>query len=70
MSLKIDVVIASINELSNLYNLKEWVIRMNHKVKVIVVDEGDEKIRGRNSNLLQGLQYEFYGPKERGHWFK
>jgi hypothetical protein len=67
--MKIHIVIASVNDLLNIAGFKEQLIKNANKIKIIVVDEGDEKIRGKNRQILQGLQYEFYGPNERRSWF-
>lgn len=63
--MKIYLVIASINELEYLnYN------NLKNIDKIVVIDEGDEDIRLRNTNRLQNLDVEFYGPHEREKWFK
>ena len=41
-----------------------------HNCKIIVVDEGDEKIREKNNELLSKMSCVFYGPNEREEWFK
>ncbi len=38
--------------------------------KIIVVDEGDEKVRKESLKMLEGLDIEFHGPRERGEFFK
>lgn len=68
--MKAYIVIASINELSNIAKLKDQLIRDFNEVKIIIIDEGDEKLRSNNNILLQGLQHEFYGPKERAKYFQ
>lgn len=65
---KIYLVTASINELANLDTFKNSLQR--YDVKIVVVDEGAKAIRRRNKEILSGLNYEFYGPKERKEWFK
>jgi hypothetical protein len=68
--MKIYIVIASINELLNLYQFKNQLSRNDHEIKVIVIDEGDEKLTDRNRKLLEEIDYRFYGPKERASWFQ
>ena len=60
--------IASINELNNLSMFKPMLKR--YECEIIVVDEGDGKLRDKNSRLLEELSYRFFGPKEREEWFK
>jgi hypothetical protein len=67
--MRIYIVIASVNELLNIVSFKEQLIKNANEIKIIVIDEGDEKIREKNRQILQGLQYEFYGPNERRSWF-
>jgi len=68
---RIYVVTASIYPLDNLVDLLR-----NESVepgKILVIDEGDEKIRERNKEILRRLGLEkifFYGPGEREEWFK
>jgi hypothetical protein len=59
---------AAINELTNFSMFKDSL--QKHEVKIVVVDEGDEAVRRRNRKLLSGLEYKFYGPKEREEWFR
>jgi hypothetical protein len=68
--MKIYIVIASINILSNLYNFKKEIVELKNNVKVVVVDEGDEVVRKKNRKILKSFNYEFYGPRERDQWFK
>jgi len=70
--MKVYIVIASINVLSNLYDFKSQLFVQKDNVKVVVIDEGEEIIRDKNNNILRELncEYEFYGPKERVQWFK
>ncbi|MBC7120980.1 MAG: hypothetical protein H5T33_05310 [Candidatus Methanosuratus sp.] len=62
------LIMASINELSNLNPLKQELKETN--TKVIVVDEGNQGIRSRNEIVLDGLERSYYGPREREDWFK
>lgn len=64
------IIIASINVLSNIAQLKEHFINSDHTVKVLIIDEGNEQIRGENADLLRDICYEFYGPRERSEWFR
>jgi hypothetical protein len=68
--MKIHLVIASINVLSNLCELKKEISELKDDVKVVVVDEGNEVIREKNKEILKDLNHRFYGPKERVQWFK
>jgi hypothetical protein len=68
--MKIYIIIASINVLSNLYGFEKEITELKDSVKVVVVDEGDEAVRQKNKELLKDFNYEFYGPKERAQWFK
>jgi hypothetical protein len=62
------LVIATINELTNLKGLIEKLC--TNSTKVIVVDEGDESIRARNERILQNVNRAYYGPRERREWFR
>ncbi|MHA1583356.1 MAG: hypothetical protein ACTSYM_12790 [Candidatus Baldrarchaeia archaeon] len=68
MTLDVYIVVASINELNNLKLFKPSL--ENYNCELIIVDEGDERLRDRNSKLLQGLSYRFFGPLERKEWFR
>ncbi len=61
------IVTASINEIENLDPL---VAYDEEAIKVIIIDEGDEKIRTKNDEHLDDVPHEHYGPKERDEWFK
>jgi hypothetical protein len=62
------LVIATIHELQN---LKELTTELKDTgTKVIVVDEGDEKVRDLNDKILSGTVHSYYGPRERTEWFK
>jgi len=67
---KIYLVVTSINVLSNLCSFKKEIAELKDNVKVVVVDEGDEVVRGKNNEILKELNYKFYGPRERIQWFK
>jgi hypothetical protein len=66
--MEIYVVIASINELSNIKAFEPMLIK--HNCKVIVIDEGAENVRTRNDDLLSAIPHVYYGPRERAEWFK
>ena len=68
--MKIYIVIATINILSNFYGIKKDIAELKDNIKIVVVDEGDEVVREKNKEILDGFEYEFYGPKERVQWFK
>src|SRR5207249_5480437 len=60
-SMKIALVIPSIQKLDNLVAFKPELLK--YKTRVIVVDEGDN--REENSEILDGLDFSFFGPGER-----
>jgi hypothetical protein len=62
------IVIASVNKLLNLFQFKDQLDKDN--IKLIIIDEGDQKLREKNKKLLKGMDYRFYGPKERDSWFQ
>jgi len=71
--MKVYIVIASINPLSNLRPLIDEIkngLEYTISTKLVVVDEGDTKLRSLNQRLLDGVTYEFYGPTERIRWFQ
>ena len=70
MILRICFVVASINELSNLGRLRSQLAQSTYTNHIIVIDEGNYKIRTKNRELLKELNIEFYGPRERISWFK
>jgi len=43
--MKIYIVIASVNVLSDLYGFEKEIAELKDNVKVVVVDEGDEVVR-------------------------
>ncbi len=61
------VVTSSINPLTN---LKSLYGTNDHEIKILVIDEGDEKIRKANNKILSNISHEYYGPRERKKWFK
>jgi len=56
------IIAASINEIENLKPLKNHT---EEELKVIVIDEGDKKVRLRNDEHLKDIPHEHFGPKER-----
>jgi len=58
---------ASISELGN---LRQFQFPRQHDYKVLIIDEGDSKLRKRNGDILSGVPHEYYGPEERESWFK
>lgn len=66
--MKVSIVIASNNELLNVEVFRsKWE---KHDCSVIVVDEGDKKVREKNKQILSNLSHVFYGPVERENWFR
>jgi hypothetical protein len=67
---KIYLVTASVNPLDNLLTIFEE--ENERPEKIIIVDEGDERLREYNKKILRRLNVEisFYGPEERIEWFK
>lgn len=68
--MKVYIVVASMNELHNVGQFMDHLMKSSHEIKLLIVDEGDEILRNRNRGLLKGVDYTFYGPKERALWFK
>ncbi len=64
--MRVYIVTASINPLENLSVLGD----SSTEAKILVIDEGDEKVRKLNEKFLSNIPHEFYGPKEREEWFK
>ena len=60
------IVTASVNEVENLKALSDRA----DDIKVLVIDEGNEKIRARNVKNLANVPSEHFGPRERERWFK
>lgn len=61
------IITASINETKNLKSLQ------NHEkgeVKVIIIDEGNKKVRLKNDEHIKDVPHEHFGPQEREEWFK
>ena len=67
--MKVQVIIASVNELHNVAQFKEHLTKSSHGIKLVIVDEGDEALRDKNKKTLEGISYAFYGPRERALWF-
>lgn len=63
----ISVVVASINKLENIEQIKNVLI--HNDVELLVIDEGDQHVRKKNSEILTGLNHKYYGPSERKKWF-
>ncbi len=61
------IIAASINEIENLRPLKNHT---EEELRVIVIDEGDKKVRLRNDEHLKDIPHEHFGPKEREKWFR
>jgi hypothetical protein len=61
------IVTASINELKNLKPLNS---AQQENFKVLIIDEGNAKLRMRNDEHLEDVPHEYFGPKERSEWFK
>ncbi len=61
------VVTASINEVKNLKPLNSLEQR---DLKVLIIDEGNAKLRMKNNEHLQDIPHEYFGPRERRKWFK
>jgi hypothetical protein len=58
---KVAIVVPSIRVLNNIPGL----LKMVNKVHVIIVDEGDEKVRTENDKVLENIPHSFWGPEER-----
>ncbi|UCC33242.1 MAG: hypothetical protein JSW53_05600, partial [Candidatus Bathyarchaeota archaeon] len=61
------VITASINELGNLKPLSSVD---QEDLKVLIIDEGDARLRAKNDEHLGDIPHEYFGPKERREWFK
>lgn len=63
------LITASIYVLDNL-----WGFRVRGDLedveRIIVVDEGDERVRRESLKMLEGLNIEFHGPREREEFFR
>lgn len=68
--MNITLVIASINELDNLKYFESTMMRSQNDLKILIIDEGDLKLREKNKKILSSFNHRFYGPKERSEWFK
>jgi len=67
--LKVVIVVASVNELVNVPKILADET-MASDCELVVIDEGESRVRARNVALLQGVDKEFYGPRERTDWFR
>lgn len=65
---RVDIVTASIRDLINIKSFDFG--RMKNEVKVLIIDEGDRKLREKNDEILSEIPHEYYGPREREKWFK
>lgn len=61
------IITTSINEVKNLKALND---EENEDLKVIVIDEGNKKVRLKNDEYLAKIPHKHFGPKEREDWFK
>jgi len=66
--MKIDIVVVSINELETMK--LEAIDGGDHDLRFVIVDEGDVKVRRRNSKILESHSFVHYGPRERTRWFR
>lgn len=66
--MEVYIVVASINTLENIKKFETMLA--NHNYKIIVVDEGEKTVRRSNDKLLSKMPHIYYGPNERGEWFK
>lgn len=66
--MRVSIVMASINELENVKAFEPMLVQDD--CNLIVVDEGDEKVRRRNDVILARIPHEYYGVREREEWFK
>lgn len=61
------IVTASINDVKNLKPLNS---AKQENLKVLVIDEGNVKLRKKNNGHLKDVPHEYFGPRERREWFK
>ena len=61
------IITASISEIQN---LKPLANHERSEVKVIIIDEGNRKMRIQNDAHLENVPHVHYGPGEREQWFK
>jgi len=64
------IVVPSIRELTNLVLFKDQLINQSCEAQIVIIDEGDGALRAVNNKLLHGLNYSYFGPREREDWFK
>jgi len=65
--MRVQVVVASVNELQNIRMFRSMLERESSEI--LVIDEGNQRLRRRNRHLLDGLAHRFYGPRERRAYF-
>lgn len=63
------IVVPSISTLENVKAFNPALKLGTHEPKILVIDEGNERIRRKNKEILHGIPHAFYGPKEREEWF-
>jgi len=66
--MRVHVIIPSVNRLTAVRAFKPFLEKNNSKV--IIIDEGDQKLRRKNKPFISEIPHEFYGPQERAEWFK
>lgn len=60
------IVIPSIHGIENLKPLDA----IEENVNVVILDEGDNKLRSKNDKFLVNVPHRYFGPEERKKWFK
>jgi len=61
------IITASINEVENLKPLNS---AEQENLKVLIIDEGNVKLRKKNDEYLENIHHEYFGPRERREWFR
>lgn len=61
------IITASINEVKNLKPLNS---AEQENLKVLIIDEGNVKLRKKNNEHLKDIPHEHFGTRERREWFK
>ena len=61
------IIVPSVNEVKNLKAIND---EADEDIKVLVIDEGNQKIRARNAKNLTNVPNEYFGPGERKQWFE
>jgi hypothetical protein len=64
----VELVIASVGKLANVTLFKNFLEA--YRYKVLVIDEGNTRVRSLNEKLLSKIPCTFYGPLDRKTWFK